>query len=95
MASGELIIDDDYCRAMGRYFVQQGAQLDKSIAEYISILRDVKDKGIVSGQVSDALSSYIEYAQQLKGQMETISTSLNVQIDNFLKRIDSEDQYLF
>ena len=29
MASNELIIDDDYCNAMGEYFVKQGEEIDK------------------------------------------------------------------
>ena len=46
MASNELIIDDDYCRAMGSYFTKQGEELDQLIVDYISILQDVKNKGI-------------------------------------------------
>ena len=54
MASNELIIDDDYCRAMGSYFTKQGEELDQLIVDYISILQDVKNKGITSGDVSNA-----------------------------------------
>ena len=38
MASNELIIDDDYCNAMGEYFVKQGEEIDKLIMDYINIL---------------------------------------------------------
>lgn len=95
MASDNLIIDDDYCKAMGTYFTKQGEQIDKLVMDYISILQDVKNQAIISGEVSDALSAYITYVQKLNKQIGNISTSIKVQIDKFLTRIDLEDQYLF
>lgn len=95
MASNELIIDDDYCRAMGYYFMKQGAELDQLIGDYISILQDVKNKGITSGEVSNALSSYINYVKKLHKKVGNISASAKSQIDNFLTRVDAEDKYLF
>jgi len=95
MASNELIIDDEYCKSMGKYFVNQGEQLEKQISEYISILQNVKSKAIISGEVSDALSVYIEYVKKLNKKISTISNSTNTEINKFLARIDSEDKYLF
>lgn len=95
MASSELIIDDDYCRSMGSYFVLQGNQLDELTREYISILKEVKETAIISGEVSDALSVYISYVEKLNDQIGDISDSVKTQIDQFLARVDSEDQYLF
>ena len=95
MASNELIVDDEYCKAMGKYFVNQGEQLEKQINDYILILQDVKSKAIISGEVSDALSAYIEYVKRLNKKISNISTSTKSDIDNFLARIDSEDKYLF
>lgn len=95
MASRELIIDDDYCRSMGTYFVQQGKQMDELTREYISILNEVKEKAIISGEVSDALSVYISYVEKLNDQIGKLSDSIKMQINQFLARVDSEDQYLF
>ena len=95
MASNELIIDDDYCKAMGSYFVKQGEEIDKLTAEYINILKEVKSKAITSGEVSKALSTYIGYVQMLNKKIGSISTSTKTQIDNFLARVDDEDKYLF
>ena len=95
MASNELIIDDDYCRGMGTYFVRQGERLDELTREYISILEEVKGKAITSGEVSSALSVYITYVKKLNNQISDISTSVKNQIDQFLAQVDSEDQYIF
>lgn len=95
MASNELIIDDEYCKAMGEYFVKQGEELDQLVVDYISILQDVKNKGITSGDVSNALNSYINYVKKLNKKIGNLSTSTKIQIDNFLAQVDEEDQYLF
>lgn len=95
MASNQLIIDDDYCRAMGDYFTKQGEHMDKVIAEYVSILQDIKKNAITSGDVSDALGTYISYAQKLNKQVGNISTVAKSHIENFLTRVDDADQYLF
>lgn len=95
MASNELIIDDDYCKAMGAYFVKQGEQMDKLVTDYVSILEEVKNKAIISGDVSKALNTYITYVKKMDKQIGCISTPAKTEIDNFLARVDSEDQYLF
>lgn len=95
MASDELIIDDDYCRTMGSYFIKHGEELDQLIADYIAIIQEVKNKGIMSGDVSNALSSYIDYVKKLDKKIGNISISARNQIEKFLSRIDTEDRYLF
>ncbi len=95
MASNELIIDDDYCKAMGAYFEKQGEEIDEIISEYLGVLQEVKNKAIISGDVSDALSIYLVYVQKLSKHFGTISSSAKSQIGKFLGRVDSEDQYLF
>lgn len=95
MASKDLIIDDDFCKSMGSYFVKKGEEMDQLITDYISILQDVRNKGIVSGDVATALSSYISYASKLKKQIGNISSDVNNKINSFLARVDDADQYLF
>lgn len=95
MAKKDLIIDDEYCKAMGAYFAKQGEQIDKLSADYVAILLEVKNKAIVSGDVSKALSAYITYARKLNKQVGSISTVAKKQVDNFLSKVDAADQYLF
>lgn len=95
MASNELIVDDDYCKAMGAYFEKQGEELDQLVVDYISILQDVKNKGIISGDVSNTLKLYIDYVKKLNKKFGIISDSTKTQIDKFLLCVDAEDKYLF
>lgn len=95
MASNELAVDDEYCKAMGNYFVSQGQQIDQIVSEYVSILQDLRNRAIVSGDVADALSAYIECAGKLNKQIGSISTTVNKHVNAFLSKIDDADQYLF
>lgn len=95
MASNELIIDDEYCQAMGNYYVSQGQQIDQIISEYISILQDVRNRAIISGDVAKALTAYMSYANRLNKQIGNISTTAKKQVDAFLSKVDVADQYLF
>ena len=95
MAKKDLIIDDEYCKIMGTYFAKQGEQIDKLSADYVAILQEVKNKAIVSGDVSKALGAYITYARKLNKQVGSISTVAKKQVDNFLSKVDAADQYLF
>lgn len=95
MASNELIVDDDYCKAMGVFFEKQGEELDQLVAEYISVLQDVKNKGIMGGDVSDVFGVYIEYVKKINNMFGKISISNKTQIKYFLQRVDEEDKYLF
>lgn len=95
MADKQLIIDDDFCNALADYYVKQGEQLDKVISQYVTILQGVKDKAIISGDVSNALGTFITYANKLNGQICNISTIAESHVTNFLTRVDSADKYLF
>ena len=95
MAGTELIIDDDYCKNVGEILSKQGQHMDEVVAEYISILQTIKDTGIKSGEVSDALSAYISYAQKMEKQFGSLSETIKTQISNFLSQIDRADQYIF
>ncbi len=95
MADKQLIIDDDYCNQMSEYFIKQEEHLDSVISQYITILQEIKNTAITSGDVSDALSEYIGYAQKLNNQIGNVSTITKTHISNFLKKVDEVDKYLF
>lgn len=95
MAAEGLIIDDEYCRKMGTYFVQQGRRFDKVIVEYIKILETLRKTAIKEGSVADALDAYIDYAGKLKNQVGSISDLTKKQVNDFVAQVDDADQYVF
>ena len=88
MAGNSLQIDDDYCKTMGDYFVQEGNEIEGFSSEYVVILERIKSR-------SPALGSYIEYTKKLKGKISGISTASKQQTGKFLASVDNADQSLF
>ena len=80
---------------MGKYFESRGDHLDASIQEYIQILENIKNNSITSGEVSEALESYIQYSKKMQNKIKPISESAKRQIDKFLQDVDAADQYVF
>ena len=68
MAGSELVIDEEFCKNMGKYFESRGDHLDASIQEYIQILENIKNNSITSGEVSEALESYIQYSKKMQNK---------------------------
>lgn len=95
MASNELIVDDDYCRKMGNYFEKQGEQLDNYISTYISILENIENDAIMSGDTSNALSAYINQAKKMNKQIDSISKTAKAYAEKFISKIDEADEFLF
>ena len=95
MTKNELIIDDDYCNELGNLIKARGAHVEYTLTEYIKIMEDIKNSGIISGDVADALQLYIEYTSRLKNNVGKIADSISEETTEFLTKIDEADQYLF
>ena len=95
MAIKDIVVDDESYDKIGNYLKIQGEDLDEIIAKYIETLEDIKKNAIKSGDVSNALSTYIMYAEKIKKQIGDIMTLLQKDMKEFIKYIDEADQYIF
>lgn len=95
MASDQCIIDDKYCIEMGKYFKDQGNQLDQMISDYVAVMQFVEMFGTRDGEVHDAMGEYVEFAKKLKTKFGDISQNAQSQVNKFLTQVDKADQYLF
>ena len=95
MASKELIIDDEYCSSISGYVEREGRNIEVLLNIYIAALNEIRQKAILEGDVANALSVYIEYANRLTNRFNILSTSIKIQISNYLEAVDEADKYLF
>lgn len=95
MAEKELKVDDDCCKAIGKYLKYEGGIIEVYIMKYISILEKIRGEAIMEGAAHDALESYIIYANDLRGEIGKILEGTKNDIEKFLKDIDKADEYLF
>lgn len=95
MYNTELVIDDSYINEMAEYFEMQGKQLQGMVDSYIAALKRVTQEGVVEGETSDALKSFLEYAEKLNQVISAASTEIRDSVINYLEEIDTQDQYLY
>ena len=99
MASSELVIDENYCQAIGSFYKQQEEAMDNLLSAYLSVLNDVKNGGIISGDASDQLSSFLFRIERVRkiwtqsGMM--LSECTQKMIAQFLSKVDAEDDFIF
>ena len=95
MAEKDLIIDDDSIQIIGNYFRTQGTALDDVVSKYLDYLTSARRSAIKSGSTAEALDDFIELAQEIKGEIASLSEIAGQYTVNFLKRIDEEDRFLY
>lgn len=91
----ELVIDDNYINEVAEYFETQGKQLQCMVDFYIAALKRVTEEGVVEGETSDALKSFLEYAEKLNQVISATSVEVRDTVMNYLEEIDTQDQYLY
>lgn len=95
MASKDLIIDDEYCSSVSEYVEREGNNIESLLGYYITALNEIRQKAILEGDIANALSAYIEYANRLTNRFGILSNSIKIQISNYLEAVDEADKYLF
>lgn len=91
----DLIIEDCFYQEMGEYFKSKGQHLENIGSDYISILRLMKRKGICSGETADALDEYIKLALKIRRCVSILSSSVELEMENYITAIDSIDGDIF
>lgn len=95
MTDNQMIIDEDYCKEMNNYYIQQAEFLNLFIIQYIEILKETKTKALVSGSVATAMAIYISHVELLQNQIRNITYDIDNDIGNFIRQVESEDTITF
>lgn len=90
-----LIIDDDYVISVGNACCKRASSLESILNEYILILKSINDTAIQEGEISEAVNAYILCAQQIEGQIQTISSDMKRICNCMIDAVDKADSYLF
>ena len=80
---------------MAEYFEKQGKQLQNMADVYISALRKVVGEGMVKGETSDSLKTFLQYAEKLNQVIVSTAMQIRDSTMNYLEEIDTQDQYRF
>lgn len=87
-------IDDSHIDNMGLLFEKQGMDIDKSVNAYLSLIKDVSEAAVVSGDMSEALAKYSVYAGRMSGVIKELSELVRAKLNDYIREIDEADQYV-
>lgn len=88
-------IEDDYINEMAEYYEKQGKQLQGMLDSYIDAIRKLTEDGVILGNTSDRLKSYLAYAERLKQAVMEASTEARDLAADYLAEICEQDQYRY
>ena len=91
----DVIVTDEEYRNSAVSIVRTANAIDTMISRYLNIMNEAKNAGAVSGEIANALSSYIEYASCLRNAASQIASYYGQVSRRFLTSIDSADEYLY
>ena len=90
MAS-ELIIYDEYILNTAEHLARQGETLDIMYFEYLSIMKNICENGIMNGRVAQALLNFTETAKMIQDKFSVIAQNASTDATDF----KSEIEYLY
>ena len=90
-----LIIYDQYVYDALAKCYQRCNSMEIVMDSYVKTLTNMHTNAIVSGDVADALSAFIDAAKALDGEFSQLGSRIKDLRSNFLSEIDEADSYLF
>lgn len=91
----ELIIEDQNVKDIGSYMKSFSLRLESALDDYLSIMNEIASEAVNSGEISDTLEAFIQYASKLNNSIAEIGSEINTSACAFIEEVDKKDQYLY
>lgn len=97
----ELVIDESYIHSVQSYLMTQCETLNSLITNYVKIMREVVETGIMEGDTAEALKAFLESVDSdvVRGNgsltPEQIRNRIDQFVSNYLSRINGADKELY
>lgn len=91
----DLVIYDESINDTSETIKTLSSELQTIMDNYIDTVTGIKTNAVKSGDVSDKLEVFIQYAGQLKSTISSLGEEISKSMDAFLKEIDDKDDYLY
>lgn len=85
-----LIVEDDYITGVGSFFQTNYKEYNEYVEEYIEILGEIAEKGIVSGQTHDALVEFQRQVATGSGVSGSSATALGKKYNTYCTKFTSD-----
>ena len=91
----DVIVDEEYMENQKENLVNSLTQMNGIIDLYIEQLNEILQYAIPSGSTAQVLGVYVEYAKQLKGNLQMIAEQISEIVTHYVCDIDAADTYCF
>lgn len=91
----DAIVHEEYIENQKENLVNSLVQMNGIVDLYIEHLNEILQYAIQDGSTAQALCAYIEYAKQLKGNLQMIAEQISEILCQYLYDIESADKYSF
>ncbi len=91
----DVIVVDEEFEDSHRAVRSACSRIERLLSVYCTLMNFAASRGAISGATSDALKSYIGYAERLKGVASELADHHGEVKNLFLSAIDAADQYLY
>ena len=91
----EIKIDDDYVNSQAEQIATWSSDLQTGIDKYTGILKNILEDAIIEGETAEALTSFVEYVENLKDIVRDMGEEAKGMCLAFLSEVDEADSYLY
>ena len=95
MMDQNLIIVDEYVQSLGSRCAQRGEKLEQILADYLQILREIREEALVEGKTASSLGIFIDCVSLLRDQLGILSDNADRDCRSYINDINTADDYLF
>lgn len=86
----ELIIEDQNVKDIGSYMKSFSLRLESALDDYLSIMNEIASEAVNSGEISDTLEAFIQYASKLNNSIAEIGSEINTSACAFIEEVDEK-----
>ena len=91
----DLVIYDESINDTSETIKTLSSELQTIMDNYIDTVTEIKTNAVKSGDTSDKLEVFIQYAGQLKSTISSLGEEISMDMSTYLEEIDTKDEYLY
>lgn len=91
----DLIIYDDSINDTSETIKTLSSELQTIMDNCIDTVTEIKTNAVKSGDTSDKLEVFIQYASKLRSTISSVGEEISMDMSTYLEEIDTKDEYLY
>lgn len=91
----DIVVDDDYIRAMAEYIKKSGAHFENYYQQYIKAMEVYGEEATMDGETAKAVKRFVKIISKLRDYVQDATESMTTISNNYIENVDSADRELY